>query len=250
MNALEPLKVIIAGATGKVGRELVKAFAVEPSVKLAGAVARTGQGQDVGEATGIGRIGVALAAKLEQVLLQHPADVLVDFTRAEAARDHITIALQHGCAPVVGTTGFTEEDYRRFEELVRKSGLGAAIIANFAIGVMLQMKFCEQAARLMPHVEVVEMHHNTKVDAPSGTALRIAARLEQAGANQPVPIHSLRLPGAVAHHEVIFGGPGQTLTIRHDSVSRESFVPGVLLAVKGVRAAGRIVHDLEDFIDL
>lgn len=247
---MQQLKVVVAGATGKVGRELVKAFAVETSVQLVGAVARSGQGQDVGEAVGIGRIGVPLSASLEQVLKETPADVLVDFTRSEAARDHIAIALRHGCAPVVGTTGFTEEDYRRFEELTRKSGLGAAIIANFAIGVMLQMRFCEQAAKLMPHVEVVEIHHNTKVDAPSGTALRIAARLEKAGANRPVPIHSLRIPGAVAHHEVIFGGPGQTLTIRHDSVSRESFVPGVLLAVKGVREAGRVVYDLEDFLDL
>lgn len=93
------------------------------------------------------------------------------------------------------------------------------------------------------------MHHNTKVDAPSGTALRIAARLEKAGANRPVPIHSIRLPGAVAHHEIIFGGPGQTLTIRHDSISRESFVPGVLMAMRKVRQAGRVVHDLEDFLD-
>ena len=246
---MQPQKVIVAGATGKVGRELVKAFARESSIELVGAVARSSVGQDVGQVVGLGPVGVAISSSLEQVLAKAPADVLVDFTRAEASRDHIAVALQHGCAPVVGTTGFTDEDYRHFEDLVQRSGVGAAIIANFAIGVMLQMRFVEQAAKLMPQVEIVEMHHNTKVDAPSGTALRLAARLEKAGANRPVPIHSLRLPGAVAHHEVIFGGPGQTLTIRHDSVSRESFVPGVLMAMRKVREAGRVVYDLEDLLE-
>ncbi len=246
---MQPQKVIVAGATGKVGRELIRAFAAEPSVALVGAVARSGAGQDVGQVTGAGTLGVPISSSLEQVLARTAADILVDFTRAEASRDYIEIALRNGCAPVVGTTGFTEDDYRRFEDLVKKTGLGAAIIANFAIGVMLQMRFAEQAAKLMPHVEVVEMHHNTKVDAPSGTALRIAARLEKAGANRPVPIHSIRIPGAVAHHEIIFGGPGQTLTIRHDSISRESFVPGVLMAMRKVRQAGRVVYDLEDLLD-
>lgn len=243
------IRVAIAGATGKVGRELVKAFVKEPDIELVGATGRTGIGQDAGLFVGAQEAGVKIAPTLAEVLEHRQVDVLVDFTRAEVGRENIPLALEHGVAVVVGTTGFTKQELQSYEELAYRQGVGAAIIANFAIGAMLITRFAEQARKFFPQVEIVEMHHETKVDKPSGTSLRMAQRLEKVGGS-PVPIHSLRVPGAVAHHEIVFGGPGQIVTLRHDSISRESFVPGVLLAVRKVRSLRGAVYDLDELVDL
>ena len=249
---MQSMRVVVAGATGKVGREMVKAVVREPGFELVGAVAADGVGRDIGELIGLegGKAGVTVFGSMaEAVESGLKADVLIDFSVAAAARKTIPAAVAAGIAPVVGTTGFAPEELRAFGESCRRAGLGGAFIANYAVGVMLMMRFAEEARRFMPHVEIIELHHHTKLDAPSGTALRTKARLEKAQGDLGAPevaVHSVRLPGLMAHQEVIFGGPGQTLTIRHDAPSREAYVPGVLMTAKWVLKEKRVAYDLEE----
>lgn len=252
---MQPIKVLVAGATGKVGRELCKALLKEPGFQLAGAISRGAAGRDIAEVLGLGSgpAGVIVSPDLEAALARPEAAgarVLVDFSTAEAARGFLPAAIRKRLAPVVGTTGFSREEMEGFIAACKANNLGGAFIANFAIGAMLMMKFAVEARKYLPHVEIVEMHHQTKLDAPSGTALRTKARLEAALGDlhgPPVPVHAVRLPGLVAHQEVIFGGPGQVLTIRHDALSRESYVPGVLLACQWViQHPGEVALDLEE----
>lgn len=154
-------------------------------------------------------------------------DAAVDFTRPDAARANVERCLAAGLATVVGTTGLTADDLASIDSLARDRGVVCFAAPNFAIGAVLMMRLSALAAEHMPRAEIIELHHETKVDAPSGTAKATAKRLPG-----EVPIHSVRLPGLVAHQEVLFGGDGQLLTIRHDTFSREAFVPGVLLALE------------------
>jgi 4-hydroxy-tetrahydrodipicolinate reductase len=153
-------------------------------------------------------------------------DAAVDFTAPSAVVGNVVRALEAGVPCVVGTSGLDREGVARIDELARERELAVLVVPNFAVGAVLMMRFAEEAARVMPSAEIVELHHDTKVDAPSGTAKATAERI-----GGDVPVHSVRLPGLVAHQEVIFGAPGQTLTIRHDTTSRDAFVPGVLLAL-------------------
>jgi 4-hydroxy-tetrahydrodipicolinate reductase len=173
-------------------------------------------------------IGTPLADVLEG------ADVVVDFTTPDAAVANVREALASGTHAVVGTTGFDLDELRAAAEDAPE-GTRCFVAPNFAIGAVLMMQFARQAAEHMPDAEIVELHHDRKKDAPSGTAKRTAALIAGAGGNVHEPIHSVRLPGLVAHQAVIFGGVGETLTIRHDSIDRQSFMPGVLLAVRRVR---------------
>jgi 4-hydroxy-tetrahydrodipicolinate reductase len=179
-----------------------------------------------------GKVGSVLGPALEEAgheLVESTggAEAAVDFTRPEAVEDNVRVCLEAGVPVVVGTTGFDQE---RVAALARTHELPVFYAPNFALGAVLMMRFAAEAAMVMPHAEIVELHHETKLDAPSGTAKATAALLPG-----DTPIHSVRLPGLVAHQEVIFGGPGQTLTIRHDTTSREAFVPGVLLALERLR---------------
>ncbi len=174
----------------------------------------------------VGRADPLLDASLTDVL--GDADVVVDFSTPDSALDNARQCIEAGVHCVMGTSG---ADFSELE------GVGSAnlfVAPNFAIGAVLMMRFAQQAAEHMPQCEIVELHHDRKLDAPSGTATRTADLIRAAGGNVHEPIHSVRLPGLVAHQEVLFGGPGQTLTIRHDSIDRESFMPGVLLAVRRV----------------
>lgn len=252
VQPVSTLKVAVAGAAGKVGREVVAALLQEPDLQLVGALGRRSAGRDVGEVAGVGRLGITIERDVRH-LLQHTAvDVLVDFTEAQAALAHAFACVDAGVHLVVGTTGLSRSELEDLEARCRQRGVGAVVSPNFAIGALLMMRLAAMVAPYMPRCEIVELHHETKLDAPSGTALRTAALIAQArGQNvtdQPaVPIHSVRLPGLVAHQEVIFGLEGQTLTIRHDSTSRRSFVPGVLLAVRRVTQL-RGVHSLEELL--
>lgn len=179
-----------------------------------------------------GKVGSVLGPALEEaghelVESAEDADAAVDFTRPEAVEENVRLCLEAGVPVVVGTTGFDRE---RVAELARRHELPVFFAPNFALGAVLMMRFAEEAGKVLPHAEIVELHHETKLDAPSGTAKATAELLPG-----ETPIHSVRLPGLVAHQEVIFGGPGQTLTIRHDTTSREAFVPGVLLALEQLR---------------
>jgi 4-hydroxy-tetrahydrodipicolinate reductase len=193
------MKIAVYGAGGKVGRLLVPALATaghQPVDALAGGA----QG----------------------------SDVAVDFTRPDAVVENVRTALHAGVPVVIGTTGF---DVSIVDELAREAGLPCFYAPNFALGAVLMMRFAAEAAKLLPAVEIVELHADTKLDAPSGTARATAERI-----GGEVPIHSVRLPGLVAHQEVILSGPGEVLTIRHDTTSREVFIPGVLRAVEAVRS--------------
>jgi 4-hydroxy-tetrahydrodipicolinate reductase len=176
-----------------------------------------------------GRADPALGVGLEDVLGE--ADVLVDFTTPDTALENARACLAAGVHAVVGTTGFDLDTLRGAAE---ESKANCFVAPNFAIGAVLLMEVSQTIARHMPECEIVELHHDRKLDAPSGTAKRTAELISGAGGNVHEPIHSVRLPGLVAHQEVIFGGEGQTLSVRHDSIDRRSFMPGVLLAVRKV----------------
>lgn len=182
----------------------------------------------------VGRADPALEAPLSTVL--GGTDVVVDFTTPEAAAGNVRECLAADVHAVVGTTGFELDSVRGDAEAAARDGKRARVFVapNFAIGAVLMMQMARQAAPHMPECEIVELHHEGKLDAPSGTAKRTADLVRDAGGNVHDPIHSVRLPGLVAHQEVIFGGEGQTLSIRHDSTDRRSFMPGVLLAVRKV----------------
>jgi 4-hydroxy-tetrahydrodipicolinate reductase len=205
------LRVVISGATGAVGRALVPAVEAEPDLELAARAAPS--------------LGVTLA----EALARTPADVAVDFTVPAAARAACEAAIAAGTPLVIGTTGLAPGDGDELGSSARAAGVPILFAPNFAIGAVLMMRFAEEARPHMDAVEIVELHADTKRDAPSGTALATAARL-----GGDVPIHSIRLPGLVAHQEVILGARGQTLSLRHDTTSREAFVPGVLLAIRRV----------------
>ena len=179
-----------------------------------------------------GKVGSVLGRALEAAgheLVETAADaeVAVDFTRPEAVEDNVRLCLEAGVPCVVGTTGFDRE---RVAALAREHELPVFFAPNFSLGGVLMMRFAEEAGNTMAGAVIIELHHETKVDTPSGTAKATAERI-----GGDVPIHSIRLPGLVAHQEVIFGGPGETLTIRHDTVSRDAFVPGVLRAIERIR---------------
>lgn len=243
------VRVIVCGATGQTGRAITRGLLAEPDIQLVGAVAGHAA-DDVGPEIGTEPVGVPLDTDLAAVLARARADVLVDFTVAAVAERHLRLAVEHQVAPVVGTTGLSAQALEALEQECRRRGLGAAVIANFSLGAMLLGQLAAVAAELMAGAEIVEMHHDRKRDRPSGTALRLQQRLV-ARTRRDVPIHSVRLPGLVAHHRVIFGGRGEVLTLSHDSLSRDSFVPGVLAAVRHVRQlAGRVVYELEELVAL
>jgi len=178
-----------------------------------------------------GKVGRVLAPALEvaghELVELHEAEAMVDFTAPEAVEPNVTAAVERGLPCVIGTTGF---DHARIDELAREASVGCFHAPNFALGAVLMMRFAREAAALMPRAEIVELHNEAKKDAPSGTAKATAELL----GGDPA-IHSVRLPGLLAHQEVLFGGEGQLLTIRHDTFSREAFVPGVMLALEKLR---------------
>jgi len=262
------LKIVVAGADGRMGREVVKAVLNENDLSLAGAVDARNHGKDIGELAGLGQCGVKVAGNLGRVLEETGADVVVDFTNPDSVRNNLTIVLKHKVHLVVGTTGISEEGVADIHGQAMEAGVGVVIAPNFAIGAILMMKFAAEAAKYMPHVEIIEFHHDKKLDAPSGTAIKTAELINSTreGFRQGNPeehekiagsrggefsgmrLHSVRLPGLVAHQEVIFGGLGQTLTIRHDSINRESFMPGVILAVKKVVDLKGVTYGLEKLL--
>jgi 4-hydroxy-tetrahydrodipicolinate reductase len=205
------IRVAVSGAAGRMGQ------AVCETVEGAGDTELTGKADPT--------LGVALADVLGD------ADVVVDFTRPDTALANAEACLAAGVHVVVGTTGF---DLAALKSVAEASEANAFVAPNFAIGAVLLMEVARKVAPHMPECEIIELHHDQKLDAPSGTAKRTAELISAAGGNVHEPIHSVRLPGLVAHQEVVFGGQGQTLSLRHDSIDRHSFMPGVLLAVQKV----------------
>jgi len=194
------------------------------------------------------RADPALGKTLEQALTESGPDVVVDFTVPDAVFENARLCLEHGTHVVVGTTGMTDAQVDELREAAQRSPGNCLIVPNFAIGAVLMMEAAKMIAPHMPDCEIVELHHEHKLDAPSGTAKRTAKLIAQAGGGAEPPIHSVRLPGLVAHQEVLFGGLGQTLSVRHDSISRESFMPGVLIAVRRVGGLDGLVAGLENVL--
>jgi 4-hydroxy-tetrahydrodipicolinate reductase len=207
------IRVAVAGAAGRMGTAVCEAVETAPDLKL------------------VGRADPLLGCELDQLL--HEAEVVVDFTAPEVAPRNALACVQAGVHAVIGTTGFDPAPLKQAAEAQDPRRANVFLAPNFAIGAVLMMRFAAEAARSMQKAEIIELHHDAKLDAPSGTAKRTAELMAAASGAQP-PIHSVRLPGLVAHQEVILGDVGQTLSIRHDSVNRESFMPGVLLAVRRV----------------
>jgi 4-hydroxy-tetrahydrodipicolinate reductase len=195
-----------------------------------------------------GRADPALGTSLDEVLGESAPEVVVDFTTPDTVFDNARLCLERGVHAVVGTTGITADQLEQLRALASGSAANCLVAPNFAIGAVLMMEAARLIAPHMPDCEIVELHHEAKLDAPSGTAKHTAELIEQAGGRAGPPIHSVRLPGLVAHQEVIFGGLGQTLSVRHDSISRESFMPGVLLAVRRVPALDGLVVGLETIL--
>ncbi len=257
------IDVVVTGALGKMGNTIMKAVYNHPNTNLVGAV-DVKQGDSVGKIIGA-NLDLLVENDLANVLKEIKPRVLVDFTRADSAFNNALLALENGIHPVIGTTGLTEGNIEHLHVMCEEKQVGAIVSPNFALGTVLMMRFAEEAAKYFNYVEIVEMHHNNKIDAPSGTAIATAKKIGNSLSKNPkeakdqphnllgkvidgVPIHSVRLPGLVAHHEVMFGGKGETLTIRHDSISRESFHAGLILAVEKVINLRRLVIGLENLL--
>jgi 4-hydroxy-tetrahydrodipicolinate reductase len=256
------VRVGVIGAAGRMGAEVCRAVAAADDLDLVAAVDPSRAGDALADVAGVAgelRVAEDLAA-----LAAADVEVAVEFTGPGSVGANLCWLLEHGIHAVVGATGIGAEDLARAQALAGDGAANALLAPNFAIGAVLLMRFASEAARHLPHVEVIELHHDRKLDAPSGTALRTAELIAEARASAPdvplgdddhpgargadhagVRVHSVRLPGLVAHQEVVFGGQGQTLTLRHDSLDRSSFMPGVLLGCRRVVDLDGLVVGLE-----
>ncbi len=268
MIYINKTRVIVNGACGRMGSEVIKAVQAEDDMQIVGAVDMRNTGHDIGSVVGIEPIGVQVVRNISKLLQEVEADVVVDFTGPDTIFKNIKAVLEQKINIVVGATGLTPEQIEEVNTAALAAGVGVIIAPNFAIGAILMMNFAVQAAKYLPHVEIIELHHDQKLDAPSGTALKTAELIQQnrvkfhqghvnefeklpgarGGEFDGMRIHSIRLPGLIAHQEVIFGGLGQTLTIRHDSLSRESFMPGVVLSVRKVVDLKGVTYGLEKLL--
>jgi 4-hydroxy-tetrahydrodipicolinate reductase len=263
---MSPIKVVIHGAAGKVGKVLLDTFSRTSEVKLVGAVDIKASGGKLVLADGS---AIPFSADLEKVIIDTKPEVIVDFTLAHAAMPAVRTATKNRVNLIIGTTGFKPEEVAEMKQLAETNKVGIILASNFALGAVLMMYFAKLAAKYMDYAEIIELHHNQKADAPSGTALSTAKAMaayrgrpfSQAaddGKNFPsrgmktdgITIHSVRLPGLMAHQEVLFGGLGQTLSIRHDTISRECYVPGVLLAIQAVVKQQGLIQGLDNLLDL
>ncbi|MEO8292470.1 MAG: 4-hydroxy-tetrahydrodipicolinate reductase [Actinomycetota bacterium] len=262
------IRVGVIGACGRMGQMVCRAVSDDPELVLVAAIDRSHVGESIGSTIGKPHLEVWVAEELHE-LLTAEVEVAVDFTHPDVVRDDVEWAVAHAVDMVVGTTGLSDADLERIRDLLESEGSESNVIVapNFALGAVLMQRFAAEAARFFPAAEVIELHHDGKADAPSGTALATARRIAQertadyvgshtesvAGARggdvEGVRVHSVRLPGLVAHQEVILGAPGQTLTIRHDSMDRASFMPGVLMAIKAVGARPGLTVGLEPLLD-
>ncbi|MEA5619484.1 4-hydroxy-tetrahydrodipicolinate reductase [Cronbergia sp. UHCC 0137] len=272
------IPVIVNGAAGKMGREVIKAVAQAPDLILMGAVDTSveHQGKDAGELAGLSEaLEVPITNQLEAMLgyvaaeRNLPPGVMVDFTHPDSIYDNIRSAIAYGIRPVVGTTGLNPAQIENLADFAEKASTGCLIIPNFSIGMVLLQQAAVTASQYFDHVEIIELHHNQKADAPSGTAIQTAQLLAETGksfnqaiveetekipgargslADEGVRIHSVRLPGLIAHQEVIFGAPGQIYTLRHDTSDRACYMPGVLLAIRKVSQLKSLVYGLEKIL--
>jgi 4-hydroxy-tetrahydrodipicolinate reductase len=267
-SSLEPIRVVINGALGRMGQEVTKAVVREPGLKAVGAVEKevTQKYLPLAEAVEL----IPFSSDLDSLLRSCNADVVVDFTNAEASIAAARIAIKQKVNIVIGTTGLSEENLAEIEQLCQVNKVGAVVAPNFSLGAALLIHLSKFAAKFFDHAEIIEMHHDKKADAPSGTAIATARAMSQTrdkafiypevtrevlsntrgGQMNGIAIHSLRLPGFMAGQEVIFGGAGETLSLRHNTISRECYLPGVILAIKEVKKRKGLTYGLDALLKL
>ena len=274
-----PIPVVVAGALGRMGAEVINAVVNAEDCQLVGAIDNTPgkEGTDVGLELGIKEIEVAVTADFEGCLCAVSQSVrnsdqnavLVDFTHPSVVFDHTRAAIAYGVHPVIGTTGLSPTQLKDLTEFSAKASIGGAVIPNFSVGMVLLQQAAAAAARFYDHAELTELHHNRKADAPSGTCIKTAELMEEVKQSfnpaevdeheslqgsrggvrdSGLHLHSLRLPGLVAHQEVMFGAPGETYTLRHDTIDRSAYMPGVLLTIRKVGSLQQLVYGLERLI--
>ncbi|MEA3253422.1 MAG: 4-hydroxy-tetrahydrodipicolinate reductase [Chloroflexota bacterium] len=265
---MEQIRVVINGALGRMGQVVMQAVLNDPGMKVVGAVEKETTQKyfalpDTSEL-------VPFSSDLESLLRKCNPDVLVDFTNAEVSMAAARLAIGRGVNMVIGTTGLSEENLREIEQLSQDKQVCAVVAPNFSLGAVLLIHLAKVAARFFDYAEVVEMHHDKKIDAPSGTAIATAKAMLEAhgkpfllprtekevipsvrgGQIDGITIHSLRLPGFMAGQEVILGGKGQTLSLRHEAISRESYMPGVILAIREATKRKGLVYGLDTLLGL
>ncbi|MFP4499063.1 MAG: 4-hydroxy-tetrahydrodipicolinate reductase [Vulcanimicrobiota bacterium] len=264
---MEKIRVMICGISGSMGTHTAHAVHGRPDMELVGGIDVNNVGQDLETTISLNGSKLVIEKDLDKVITEKTPQVMIDFTKGHVAPHNIKKCLKNRIACVVGTTGISDEELKEIEELSHKEKTPVLLVPNFSVGAVLMMKFAAEAARHYDNAEIIEMHHDRKQDAPSGTALRTAELMTtddkkfklpenekeklpgaRGGLKDTVRVHSVRLPGLLAHQLVIFGGQGETLTLRHDSLSRECFMPGVISAVKNIHRLTGLAVGLENVL--
>jgi len=263
---MKPIRVVVQGALGRMGREVINALCHEPETQVVGAVGRQVTEEHLPLPDSSGK--VPFSSNLDYILTSCQPDVLVDFTTAQATMPAVRIATKQGVNLVIGTTGLTADDISEIDRLSTAHRVGAVVAPNFALGAVVMIHLAKVAAEYFDYAEIIELHHSRKADSPSGTALSTAKAMAEAKGKpfylpeqrkpsnsrgeqvEGVAIHSVRLPGLMAHQEIILGGPGQTLSIRHDTINRECYMPGVILAIKEVVKHKGLIYGLDTLLGL
>jgi 4-hydroxy-tetrahydrodipicolinate reductase len=260
---VKPIKVAVNGAAGKMGQEVVSALCQEPDMQIVGAVDIKAAQDYLTLPDGSGT--VPFSPDLDFILTSCQPDVLVDFSTAQATMSAVRMATKHGVNLVIGTTGLTAEDIKEIERLAKTHQVGVVVAPNFALGAVLMIHLARIAAKYFDFAEIIELHHHLKADSPSGTALSTAKAMAQAKGRpfstpkgktsdsrgqqvEGITIHSVRLPGLLAHQEVLMGGAGQTLSIRHDTIGRQCYMPGVLLAIREAVKRKGLIYGLDTLL--
>ncbi|MBF2600567.1 4-hydroxy-tetrahydrodipicolinate reductase [Listeria seeligeri] len=263
------MKVAVSGFKGRMGHEVVKMILREEDLELIAVLDHKTNEKNISEIVEFSSLDVPVYADLSEMLENAKPDCVVDFTTPKVGYTNMKTILEHGVRAVVGTTGFQPEQIAELRKIAETKKIGAVIAPNFAVGAVLMMQFAQKAAKYFPNVEIIELHHDNKLDAPSGTAVKTAEMMAEVrdyvkqGAAEEVEliegarggefegmrIHSVRLPGLVAHQEVIFGAEGQGLTLRHDSYDRISFMSGVALSVRKTKELETLIYGLENILD-
>ena len=277
----QQIPVLVAGALGRMGSEVIKAITSSNEYVLVGVIdsLKEKEGQDIGSLLGLGALDVFLSTDFEATLCAASQNipnkgtnnrvVLVDFTHPKVAYNHTRTAIAYGVHPVIGTTGITSDQLDDLSKFAEKASIGTAIIPNFSVGMVLLQQAAASAARFYEFAELTEMHHNKKADAPSGTCIKTAQLIEEQRSSFNTPLvneeesiegsrggyrpsglrlHSIRLPGLVAHQQVMFGSNGETYELVHNTIDRSAYMPGVLLVIKKVRLFSKLIYGLEKIL--
>jgi len=264
---MKAIRVVVQGALGRMGREVVNALCREPEMRVVGAVEL--QVSEDSLPLPDSSDTVPFSSNLDYILTSCQPDVLVDFTTAQVTMPAVRVAVRQGVNLVIGTTGLTADEISEIDQLAKAHQIGAVVAPNFALGAVLMIHLAKVAAKYLDYAEIIELHHHLKADSPSGTALSTAKAMAKARGKpfyrppeqrqtsnsrgeqvEGVTIHSVRLPGLLAHQEVILGALGQTLSIRHDTIGRECYIPGVILAIKEVVKRRGLIYGLDALLNL